>query len=121
MVQRAGRVDRIGSDFDVLWLYNMFPDAGLERLLRLVQRLSQRISDIDKAGFLDASVLGETVHPQNFNTLRRIREEDGTVIEEEEEFTELASSEFRRNNRRIMQTDGQERLTCCPTAFIPDS
>jgi len=115
MVQRAGRVDRIGSDFDVLWLYNMFPDAGLERLLRLVQRLSQRISDIDKAGFLDASVLGETVHPQNFNTLRRIREEDGTVIEEEEEFTELASSEFLAQQLQdFMQTDGQERLDSLP-------
>lgn len=30
MVQRAGRVDRLGSKFDTLWLYNMFPDEGLE-------------------------------------------------------------------------------------------
>jgi len=37
----------------------MFPDAGLERLLRLVESLSRKISDIDRIGFLDASVLGE--------------------------------------------------------------
>ncbi len=115
MVQRAGRVDRIGSDFDILWLYNMFPDAGLERLLRLVERLSLRISSIDQAGFLDASVLGETVHPQNFNTLRRIRDEDGTVVEEEEEFTELASSEFLAQQLQdFMQADGQEHLGALP-------
>ena len=59
----------------------MFPDRGLERLLRLVQALSLKIVDIDQAGFLDASVLGEAVHPRNFNTLRRISDEDGTVIE----------------------------------------
>ncbi len=94
MVQRAGRIDRIGTEFETLWIYNMFPDQGLERLLGIVQSLSSKIADIDRAGFLDASVLGETVHPRNFNTLRRISEEDGSVIEEEEQFTELASSEF---------------------------
>jgi superfamily II DNA or RNA helicase len=93
MVQRAGRIDRIGSDFDELWIYNMFPDEGLERLLRLVESLSQKIAAIDQAGFHDASVLGELVHPQNFNTLRRIQEEDGSVIQEEEQATELVSNE----------------------------
>jgi superfamily II DNA or RNA helicase len=81
MVQRAGRIDRIGSEFPALWIYNMFPDEGLERLLRLVENLSRKISDIDRTGFLDASVLGEAVHPHNFNTLRRIMEEDGRVVE----------------------------------------
>jgi superfamily II DNA or RNA helicase len=94
MVQRAGRIDRIGTKFDTLWIYNMFPDKGLERLLGLVESLNRKIAEIDSAGFLDASVLGEAVHPKNFNTLRRIREEDGSVIEEEEEFAELASGEF---------------------------
>ena len=28
MVQRAGRIDRIGTNFDVLWVYNMFPDKA---------------------------------------------------------------------------------------------
>jgi SNF2 family DNA or RNA helicase len=93
MVQRAGRIDRIGSLFDMLWIYNMFPDEGLEELLGIVRRLSQKIENIDKTGFLDASVLGEVVHPRNFGTLRRIMDEDGTVIEEEEQFVELASSE----------------------------
>ncbi|MBI4193511.1 MAG: helicase [Betaproteobacteria bacterium] len=106
MVQRAGRIDRIGSDFDELWIYNMFPDAGLERLLRLVESLSQKISAIDQAGFHDASVLGELVHPQNFNTLRRIREEDGTVIQEEEQAIELVSNESLAHQLRQMLEDG---------------
>jgi helicase-like protein len=29
MVQRAGRIDRIGTGFDTLWICNMFPDRGL--------------------------------------------------------------------------------------------
>ena len=35
MVQRAGRIDRIGSKHDVLWIYNMFPEG--KDPLKLVQ------------------------------------------------------------------------------------
>jgi superfamily II DNA or RNA helicase len=115
MVQRAGRIDRIGTEFDTLWIYNMYPDAGLDRLLGLVDSLSRKIADIDRAGFLDASVLGEAVHPRNFNTLRRIQEEDGSVIEEEEQFTELASSEFLMQQLRgLLDSGGSEALKELP-------
>lgn len=93
MVQRAGRIDRLGSPYDHLWVYNMFPDEGLESLLKLVENLTAKIETINTAGFLDASVLGEEVNPRNFNTLRRIRGEDNSVIEEQESFVELASGE----------------------------
>lgn len=115
MVQRAGRIDRIGTEFDTLWIYNMFPDAGLERLLGLVESLSRKIADIDQAGFLDASVLGEAVHPRNFNTLRRIRDEDGSVIEEEEQFTELVSNEFLAQQlRQLLDAGGRQMLDSLP-------
>jgi SNF2 family DNA or RNA helicase len=115
MVQRAGRIDRIGTDFDTLWIYNIFPDEGLERLLGLVERLTQKISNIDRAGFLDASVLGEAVNPRNFNTLKRILEEDGSVIEEEEQFTELASNEFLKQQLQgLLDAGGKEMLDSLP-------
>jgi superfamily II DNA or RNA helicase len=115
MVQRAGRIDRIGTEFETLFIHNMFPDEGLDRLLGLVLSLSQKIAAIDQAGFLDASVLGETVHPRNFNTLRRIRDEDGTVIEQEEQFTELASSEFLLQTlRAVLGAEGRNRLDSLP-------
>src|SRR5262249_39704951 len=115
MVQRAGRIDRIGTDFDTLWIYNMFPDEGLERLLRLVESLSEKIAAIDATGFLDASILGETVHPRNFNTLKRIRDEDGSVIDEEEQFTELATGEFLiQQLRNLLDSGGKEMLESLP-------
>jgi hypothetical protein len=84
----------------------MFPDEGLERLLRLVESLSEKIAAIDVTGFLDASILGEAVHPRNFNTLGRICDEDGPVIEEEEQFTELASNEFLLKQLRELLAGG---------------
>jgi hypothetical protein len=115
MVQRAGRIDRIGSEFDVLWINNMFPDEGLEQLLKLVESLTKRIETIDSYGLLDASVLGETVHPQSFNALRRIRDEDDTIIEEEEQYAELLSPEFLQNQvRRFLQEGGEESVAELP-------
>ncbi|MBA3530372.1 MAG: helicase, partial [Ardenticatenales bacterium] len=93
MVQRAGRIDRLGSDFAELGVYNMFPERALEALLGLVRSLTAKIDVINQSGFLDASVLGEVVTPRDFNTLKRIAAEDSTVIEEQESFLELASSE----------------------------
>src|SRR5205807_4207317 len=59
MIQRAGRIDRIGTHFDTLYVRNFFPDRGLERLLGLVQALQDKIRQIDATVGLDASVLGE--------------------------------------------------------------
>ena len=115
MVQRAGRIDRIGSKHPKLWVHNMFPEEGLERLLRLVENLSRKITDIDRTGFLDASVLGEAVHPRNFNTLRRIMDEDGAVIEEQEQFAELVSNEFLMLQlRNLLEAGGREMLEALP-------
>ena len=115
MVQRAGRIDRIGSRHPLLWVYNMFPEEGLEKLLRLVETLSRKITDIDRSGFLDVSVLGETVHPRNFNTLRRIFDEDGSVIEEQEQFAELASNEFLLQQlRNLLDSGARDMLEGLP-------
>ncbi len=115
MVQRAGRIDRIGTTFETLWVMNMFPDEGLEKLLGLVESLSQKIASIDRSGFLDASILGEVVHPQNFNTLRRIEEEDGKVVEEQEQFVELISSEFLLQNlKNLLDSGMRQQLEALP-------
>ncbi len=115
MVQRAGRIDRIGTSFDTLWVMNMFPEDGLEKLLGLVESLSQKIASIDQSGFLDASILGEVVHPQNFNTLRRIEEEDGSVVEEQEQFVELVSSEFLLQHLKNLLDNGmRQQLEALP-------
>ncbi|MGO9613523.1 MAG: helicase-related protein [Dissulfurispiraceae bacterium] len=115
MVQRAGRIDRIGTEFDTLWIRNMFPDEGLERLLKLVESLQRKISDIDRVGFLDASILGEIVHPMTFNTLKRIENEDAGVVEDEEQFAELASSEFLlKQLQELLAREGKQWIDALP-------
>jgi len=116
MVQRAGRCDRIGSRHDVLRIHNMFPDEGLERLLGLVASLNRKVTDIDRQGLLDEPVLaGQIVHPRNFNTLRRIRDEDNEVVEEEEDFAELASNEsLLRTLQNFLDAQGRQVVEDLP-------
>ena len=115
MIQRAGRLDRIGSPHERILIHNMFPDEGLERLLGLVERLTGRIEDIDRQGFLDASILGEEVHPRTFNTLRRIAAEDSSVLVEEERLSELVSGEtLAQQLKGFLAAHGEEVLRDLP-------
>src|SRR5690606_11489734 len=82
MIQRAGRIDRLGTEFDTLHVFNCFPQDGLETMLNLVQRLQDRIRDIDRTVGLDASILGETISARSLAQLRRLQNEDQTVIDE---------------------------------------
>lgn len=118
LVQRNGRIDRIGSPHAEIGIYNLFPEAELEALLHLIERLTDRISTIDDLGLLDASVLGEVVHPRTFNTLRRIREEDGTVLDEEEARAELAGPEMLlKQLKDLLNRDGASTLTTLPNGI----
>ena len=47
MIQRAGRIDRIGSKYDKIKIYNFFPEDELEELLKLVNILQNKIINID--------------------------------------------------------------------------
>jgi superfamily II DNA or RNA helicase len=45
LIQRAGRVDRIGQAHDEIQCYTFLPAEGVERLIRLRSRLRQRLKD----------------------------------------------------------------------------
>jgi SNF2 family DNA or RNA helicase len=118
LVQRNGRIDRIGSPHADISIYNLFPEEELEALLHLIERLNDRISTIDDLGLLDSSVLGEVVHPRTFNTIRRIREGDGTVLDEEEARAELAGPEMLlKQLKDLLNRDGANVLTALPNGI----
>ena len=96
----------------------MFPEDELEELLHLVERLTSRISTIDDLGLLDASVLGEVVHPRTFNTLRRIRAEDGAVLDEEEARAELAGPEMLlKHLKEMLNREGGQSIADLPNGI----
>lgn len=82
MIQRAGRIDRIGSAYKEIFVFNFFPEDELEELLNLVLILQNKIIDIDKTVGLDQTILGEKIHPKVFGIIRRIKEKDLSIFDE---------------------------------------
>lgn len=76
MIQRAGRIDRIGSPFKKITIYNFYPEDELEALLYLVETLQRKIMAINDNVGLDASVLGEQISPKVFGIIRDLKSED---------------------------------------------
>jgi superfamily II DNA or RNA helicase len=94
MVQRIGRIDRIGSPHTTIDVYNFIPEDALESLLGLMQRLLDKLGQINRTVGLDASVLGEAPNPMDFNTLKRIAQGEDAVLDELEQEGELNIGEF---------------------------
>ncbi|MBI5670656.1 MAG: helicase [Chloroflexi bacterium] len=118
MIQRAGRIDRLGTAFETLSIYNCFPQSGLESLLGLVERLQDRIRDIDRTVGLDASVLGEVVSQRSLNQLRRLRQGDESLIDELERETELVSTdEMKFPLVLYLQQVGMDKLRSIPAGI----
>ncbi len=63
MIQRNGRINRLGSRFTEVYVYNMAPEKKLETYLKLVKRLEQKINKIKHTIGTDQPVLGELENP----------------------------------------------------------
>lgn len=63
MIQRNGRINRLGSTYDSVYVYNMTPESKLENYLRLVDRLEGKIDLIKNTIGTDQSVLTELPNP----------------------------------------------------------
>ncbi len=57
LIQRFGRIDRIGSEYDVIYGYNFLPETELEKNLGLRDKLARRIQEIHDTIGEDAAIL----------------------------------------------------------------
>ena len=90
LIQRAGRVDRIGQSAEEIFCYSFFPADGIENIIRLRHRLNERINE-------NANVVGgdEIFFEGNEQNLTDIyNEKNGVLDEEDEGEIDLASQAF---------------------------
>jgi superfamily II DNA or RNA helicase len=114
MIQRAGRIDRIGSPYKKIFVYNFFPEDELEELLKLVQILQNKIIDIDKSVGLDQTILGEEIHPKVFGIIKRIKERDSTVFKEQEDYMYGGGEKFYQPLKEFLKKKALEELEKIP-------
>ena len=93
IVQRAGRVDRLGSKHDTATSAVFIPEKELEDLLGLLEKLELKIQKIADTVGIEATILGEKENPKNFNAAIRITKEDQTLLDDLERSAELLPSE----------------------------
>ena len=60
LIQRFGRIDRIGSEHDVIFAYNFLPEVDIEKNLGLRQTLHNRIQEIHDTIGEDSIILDES-------------------------------------------------------------
>ena len=109
LVQRHGRIDRIGSQHDRVFLRCFFPDRQLDELLGLEERLQRKINQAAAAVGVENEVLpGSKVTDVTFSDTReeilRLRREDPTLFESGGEKGDAYSGEaFRQELRRGLE------------------
>jgi hypothetical protein len=88
LIQRAGRVDRIGQQHDTIFVYSFWPAEGVNRIIRLRERLLLRLQRNQEVIGTDESFAGEK-RVQKWQDL--YTEKSGVLDDDEDEDVDLAS------------------------------
>ena len=79
LIQRFGRVDRIGTEHEVINLHNMWPDVAVDAELSLTERLHRRIQSFHDLIGLDSKLLSDA---KRLNASAMYRIYDGKTLPE---------------------------------------
>ena len=90
LIQRIGRIDRIGSEKEKIYSYNFLPETELDKNLGLHDKLRYRIQEIHNTIGEDAEILDKT-EQLNEEAMYAIYEGDQKKIDKYEEEEDLLS------------------------------
>ncbi len=109
LIQRFGRIDRIGSEFEKIHGFNFLPELGIERNLGLQETLRNRIQEIHDTIGEDAAILDNT-EELNEEAMYAIYEQDNAQLNLFEEIQETGMSfiEAEEILRQIKRQDSAE-------------
>ncbi|HNC43176.1 MAG TPA: helicase-related protein, partial [Acidobacteriota bacterium] len=79
LIQRFGRIDRIGSDHTTVYAFNFLPEIGIEKQLGLKAKLKNRIQEIHDSVGEDSAILDRSER-LNEEAMYAIYEKRGTQL-----------------------------------------
>lgn len=134
MIQRNGRINRLGSTYDTVLIANARPNEDLETYLKLVRRLERKIDTINSTVGNDQSILGEEANPIEFNDMLDYYDTDSKTASEAAErvedtgdpldWTDDYSLELRAFLEEHKEDGEIERIRAIPRGkwnYLPDS
>jgi SNF2 family DNA or RNA helicase len=111
IIQRFGRIDRIGSVNDVIQLVNYWPDISLDEYIQLKERVENRMVIADVTATGDDNVLNQKNSQMAYrkDQLQRLQNE---VVEMEDlkagvSITDLGLNDFRMDLLRYVKSNGE--------------
>jgi superfamily II DNA or RNA helicase len=114
LIQRFGRIDRIGSDYDVIYGFNFLPETGIERNLGLKEKLHNRIQEIHDTIGEDSAILDRT-EMLNEEAMYAIYEKKGGQLslfdDEESELLDINEAEELLRQLRREKPNEYERIS----------
>jgi len=90
LIQRAGRVDRIGQKSDVIRCYSFLPADGVDRIIRLRSRVRQRLRENAEVVGTDEAFFEDD---QNDDVIRHLFTEKAGILDGDED-TEVDLSSY---------------------------
>ena len=122
LVQRNGRIDRIGSPFadQDVYLFNLFPAGDLDRILGLYERLLRKIGAANITVGMEAPVFEDTAAVErNFAgtaaQIRGIADEEIAILDQAEaKLDAFSGEEFRMELRSALVANRIEELEAIP-------
>ena len=126
IIQRFGRIDRIGSVNDVIQLVNYWPDISLDEYINLKERVESRMVIADVTATGDDNVLNAKANDVSYRKeqLRKLQEE---VIEMEDvkagvSITDLGLNDFRMDLVNYIKENGElDNLPSGMHAVVPSN
>jgi len=124
LTQRVGRVDRMRSLHEKIFLINILPRNGdpddprsLEHFLRLMKKLYARLEAIRETIGLDASTLGEQAAPKDFGLQEALARNDVKVLEILNKQLEQFTSDPKDTLAKMINDKGLEWIKELPTGI----
>jgi Helicase conserved C-terminal domain len=87
LIQRAGRVDRIGQKSEEIHCYSFLPADGVEQLIQLRGRIQQRLRENAEVVGTDESFFED----EEATTIRNLYTEQSGVLDDKDDEVDLAS------------------------------
>ena len=104
MIQRNGRINRLGSTFDEVQVFNMRPESKLDSYLKLIQRLQGKIDIIRNTIGTDTPVLDEVENP----------------IEYTDSLSDIYSSQVEKRISALLKAEKASDLLLSEDEFVMD-
>ena len=111
IVQRFGRIDRIGSKNKEIQLVNFWPNISLDEYINLNSRVENRMVLVDSTATADDNILTEEQNDLDYRAVQLQKLRDGTLLDLEDvdgqiTITDLGLNEFRMDMLQHIQKDG---------------